>query len=347
MSSKAKGVVALILVVAVLANVGIFAKMSYNKTHTAQETIVFRVGDTVASDHPISQALYMFEEELERISNGRFDVRVYINSALGGDRQQTESVILGYMQGNTPPTSVLAGFDTRFMVVDLPFVFKSGEAAMKTLNGDLGKELDPILEGLGLHAMGWTESGYRHITTNNIEATSPEALKGLSIRTQENPIHMASFQAWGASPTPMAFSELFTALQQGTVAGVDVDIHSAVSANLHEVAPHLVLSGHFYPPHLFMASAKFMDSLSPEDRKIFEETFAEVQKIQRTAIHTGEQKLIEKLRAQGVDVIELSPEARAEFMNAGKAIWKDFDKQVPPSLIQQVLDGYKAAGKNY
>ena len=197
MSSKAKGVVALILVVAVLANVGIFAKMSYNKTHTAQETIVFRVGDTVASDHPISQALYMFEEELERISNGRFDVRVYINSALGGDRQQTESVILGYMQGNTPPTSVLAGFDTRFMVVDLPFVFKSGEAAMKTLNGDLGKELDPILEGLGLHAMGWTESGYRHITTNNIEATSPEALKGLSIRTQENPIHMASFQAWG------------------------------------------------------------------------------------------------------------------------------------------------------
>lgn len=103
MSSKAKGVVALILVVAVLANVGIFAKMSYNKTHTAQETIVFRVGDTVASDHPISQALYMFEEELERISNGRFDVRVYINSALGGDRQQTESVILGYMQGNTPP----------------------------------------------------------------------------------------------------------------------------------------------------------------------------------------------------------------------------------------------------
>ena len=134
MNSKAKGVVALILAVAVLANVGIFAKMSYNKTHTAQETIVFRVGDTVASDHPISQALYIFEEELERISNGRFDVRVYINSALGGDRQQTESVVLGYLQGNTPPTSVLAGFDTRFMVVDLPFVFKSGEAAMKTLN---------------------------------------------------------------------------------------------------------------------------------------------------------------------------------------------------------------------
>lgn len=194
MTKRAKGTLALILAFVVLANAGIFWKMSYSKTHTSGDTIVVRVGDTVAANHPISQALYIFEEELERISNGRFDVRVYINSALGGDRQQTESVILGYMQGNTPPTSVLAGFDTRFMVVDLPFVFKSGEAAMKTLNGDLGEELDPILEDLGLHAVGWTESGYRHITTNNIEATSPEALKGLSIRTQENPIHMASFR---------------------------------------------------------------------------------------------------------------------------------------------------------
>ena len=102
MNSKAKGVVALILVVAVLANVGIFAKMSYNKTHTAQDTIVFRVGDTVASDHPISQALYIFEEELERISNGRFDVRVYINSALGGDRQQTESGLRYPFHGGRP-----------------------------------------------------------------------------------------------------------------------------------------------------------------------------------------------------------------------------------------------------
>ena len=184
MTKRAKGTLALILAFVVLANAGIFWKLSYSKTHTSGDTIVVRVGDTVAANHPISQALYIFEEELERISNGRFDVRVYINSALGGDRQQTESVILGYMQGNTPPTSVLAGFDTRFMVVDLPFVFKSGEAAMKTLNGDLGEELDPILEDLGLHAVGWTESGYRHITTNNIEATSPEALKGLSIRTR-------------------------------------------------------------------------------------------------------------------------------------------------------------------
>lgn len=200
MTKRTKGTLALILAFVVLANAGIFWKLSYSKTHTSGDTIVVRVGDTVAANHPISQALYIFEEELERISNGRFDVRVYINSALGGDRQQTESVILGYMQGNTPPTSVLAGFDTRFMVVDLPFVFKSGEAAMKTLNGDLGEELDPILEDLGLHAVGWTESGLPPHHDEQHRGDLAEALKGLSIRTQENPIHMASFQAWAQAP---------------------------------------------------------------------------------------------------------------------------------------------------
>ena len=92
--------------------------------------------------------------------------------------------------------------------------------------------------------------------------------KSMKIRATASKVHISMTKAFGMNPTPMAWSETFTALQQGTVAGVDVDIHSAVSANLHEVAPHLVLSGHFYTPHLFMASAKFMDSLSPEDRKI-------------------------------------------------------------------------------
>ena len=310
MSSKAKGVVALILVVAVLANVGIFAKMSYNKTHTAQETIVFRVGDTVASDHPISQALYMFEEELERISNGRFDVRVYINSALGGDRQQTESVILGYMQGNTPPTSVLAGFDTRFMVVDLPFVFKSGEAAMKTLNGDLGKELDPILEGLGLHAMGWTESGYRHITTNDIEATSPEALKGLSI--------------WGASPTPMAFSELFTALQQGAVDAEENPLAVITANRLYEVQNTVTLTGHFYTAGIFNINKDFYESLEGQDKEWFDEASEHFVQNLTQLIRDAQEGYIQLLKDNGINVVEVTSEQKDAFIESAASVYDLF-----------------------
>ena len=323
MNSKAKGVVALILAVAVLANVGIFAKMSYNKTHTAQETIVFRVGDTVASDHPISQALYIFEEELERISNGRFDVRVYINSALGGDRQQTESVVLGYLQGNTPPTSVLAGFDTRFMVVDLPFVFKSGEAAMKTLNGDLGEELNPILNDLGLHAMGWTESGYRHITTNNIEATTPAALKGLSIRTQENPIHMASFQAWGASPTPMAFSELFTALQQGAIDGQENPYDTIRSAKINEVQKYMTIWNYCYDPIILSVSDKTWKKLTDDEKKIFTEAAKNACKKQVEESRKLDASIIKQFKDGGMQVNELSPESINSMKEVMKPVYEN------------------------
>ena len=336
MTKRAKGTLALILAFVVLANAGIFWKLSYSKTHTSGDTIVVRVGDTVAAKHPISQALYIFEEELERISNGRFDVRVYINSALGGDRQQTESVILGYMQGNTPPTSVLAGFDTRFMVVDLPFVFKSGEAAMKTLNGDLGEELDPILEDLGLHAVGWTESGYRHITTNNIEATSPEALKGLSIRTQENPIHMASFQAWGASPTPMAFSELFTALQQGAVDAEENPLAVITANRLYEVQNTVTLTGHFYTAGIFNFNKDFYDSLEGQDKEWFDEAAEHFVENLTQMIRDAQEDYIQQLKDAGVNVVEVTSEQKDAFIDAASSVYDLFIEKYGGS--QELID---------
>lgn len=324
MKGKALGITAVILAVAVLANLGIFYKMSYNKTHAAQETIVFRVGDTVGATHPISQALFEFEEELERISNGRFDVRVYINQALGGDRQQVESTILGYIQGSTPPTSVLAGFDTRFMVVDLPFVFKSGEAAMKTLNGELGEALEPSLNKLGLKSMGWTESGYRHVTTNNIEATSPEALKGLSIRTQENPIHMASFQAWGASPTPMAFSELFTALQQGAVDAEENPLAVITSNRLFEVQNTVTLTGHFYTAGILNVNKAFYDSLDEQEKEWFDTAAKHYCERETQLMRDTQETYIQQLNDAGINVVEVSSEQKDAFISAAASVYDLF-----------------------
>lgn len=324
MKGKSIGVVAVILVLAILANVGIFSKMAYNKDHTAQDTIVVRLGDTVGETHPISQALYMFEEELERISDGRFDVRVYINSALGGDRQQTESTILGYIQGNTPPTSVLAGFDTRFMVIDLPFVFKTGEAAMKTLNGDLGKELEPILNNLGLTAMGWTESGYRHITTNDIEATTPEAVKGLSIRTQENPIHMASFQSWGASPTPMAFSELFTALQQGAVDAEENPLAVITANRLYEVQNTVTLTGHFYTAGIFNINKDFYDSLEGQDKEWFDIASEHFCQNLTQLIRDAQEEYITMLKENNINVVEVTSEQKDAFIESAASVYDLF-----------------------
>ena len=301
MTKRAKGTLALILAFVVLANAGIFWKMSYSKTHTSGDTIVVRVGDTVAANHPISQAVYIFEEELERISNGRFDVRVYINSALGGDRQQTESVILGYMQGNTPPTSVLAGFDTRFMVVDLPFVFKSGEAAMKTLNGDLGEELDPILEDLGLHAVGWT-----------------------------------SFQAGGASPTPMAFSELFTALQQGAVDAEENPLAVITANRLYEVQNTVTLTGHFYTAGIFNFNKDFYDSLEGQDKEWFDEAAEHFVENLTQMIRDAQEDYIQQLKDAGVNVVEVTSEQKDAFIDAASSVYDLFIEKYGGS--QELID---------
>ncbi len=336
MERKGKVIVALTLLVVILANVAIFTKMSFNKRHTGQETIVVRIGHTVAEDNPINQAALIYKEELERISNGRFEVRVYPNQALGGDRQQTESAILGYIHGCVPPSAVLAGFDSRFMVVDLPFIFKTGEAATTTLNAELGEELDPILEELGLHPVGWTESGFRYVTSNNKPINKPSDLSGLSIRTQENPIHVASFRAWGANPTPMAFSELFTALQQGAVDAQENPIMVIMSNRLFEVQNTLSLTGHFFSAGCFVFNREFYESLQGQDKEWFEEAGENFVENLTRLVREQADGYIEQAKKEGMNVVEVSPEEKDAFIKQAEPVFDLFIQRFGGS--QQLID---------
>ncbi len=336
MSKSAKRIFALILVIAVAATAGLFAKMNYNSTHNTQDTIVVRLAHVVAEDNPIHQASLIFQEELERISNGRFEVRIYPNSALGGDRQQVESTILGYIQGCVPPSGTLSAFDQRLMVIDLPFVFKSGEAATATLNGELGEVLDPILEELGIYPMGWTESGFRHITTNDNPVTSPDDLKGLSVRTMENPIHVASFRAWGANPTPMAFSELFTALQQGTVDAQENPIMVTMSNRLFEVQNTLSLTGHFFSAGCISFNKEFVDSLTEEEKAWFDEAGQHFVDNLTRLVREQEQDYIQQARDEGMNVVELTSEQKDAFIEAAADVYDLFIEQYNGS--QELID---------
>lgn len=336
MSIKQKSCLVLILAVAILANIGIFGKMAYNKTHVDGDTIVVRIGHTVAENNPIHQALLAYKDKLEDISDGRFEVRIYPNQALGGDRQQIESTILGYIQGCVPPSGTLAGFDQRLMVIDLPFIFKSGEAAVTTLNGELGEDLDPILEELGLHCVGWTETGFRYITTNDIEVTSPEKLKGLSIRTMENPIHIASFRAWGASPTPMSFSELFTALQQGAVDAQENPISVTVSNRLFEVQNTLSLTGHFYSAGAISTNRDFYEALEGQDKEWFDEAGEFLVEYLTELTWEEEANFIQQAQDEGMKVVELTAEQKDAFVKQAADVYDLFIEEYGGS--QELID---------
>lgn len=336
LDSKSKGVLALVLALVILANIGIFYKMHANKDVSNADVIVVRIGHTTAENNPIHEALAQFEKELEESSNGRFDVRIYPNSSLGGDRQEVESAILGYIQGCLPPNAILSGFDTRFMVSDLPFVYQSGASAMAALNGELGDELNPILDDMGLHSMGWTESGFRYITSNDLPVTSPDDLKGLSIRTMENPIHVASFKAWGANPTPMAFSELFTALQQGAVDAQENPIIVSMSSRFFEVQNTLSLTGHFYSAGTLVFNKDFYESLKGEDKKLFDEASEHCVKNLTEMVWDQNEEFIQTARDEGMNVVEVTPEQKAVFRDAASNVYQLYIEQYGGS--QELID---------
>lgn len=313
--------VLIIVVVAVILNVGIFAKQNYNKTHQDKDHIVFRIAHVVAEDTPAHQCLLNLKKELEERSNGRFEVRVYGNGVLGGDRQTVESTICGYLNACMPGSAVLAGFEPKFMVSDLPFIFKTREAAFKAYDNELGEALNPLVRELGMVNLGFNQTGYRYITTNDRPITKPDDLKGLSIRTMENPIHIAAFKSWGANPTPMSFSELFTALQQGAVDAEENPILVIYSSRFYEVQNTLSLTGHVFSTGAFLVNDDFYDSLEPDDRKLFDECVRNYILESREETEKAEQGYIKSAEEKGMKIVTLTSEEKDAFIEKAQSVY--------------------------
>lgn len=312
--------------IAVAANGLLLYKANYNKVHMNTDHIVLRLAHVVSEDTPHHRELMKFKQEVETKSDGRIEVRIYPNGSLGGDRQTVESTSLGYIQGCLPGSAVLAGFDPRFMVSDLPFIFKTREAAFQAYDNELGEELNKYTRELGLVSLGFTQSGYRHITTNKLAIEKPQDLKGLSIRTMENPIHIAAFKAWGANPTPMSFSELFTALQQGAVDSQENPIIVLMGAKFFEVQDTLSLTGHVFATGVFLLNDEFYDNLSEQDRQIITDAARNYIENSRRETEAEEQNYIQQAKDLGMNVFELTSEQKDVFIEASQSIYELYVK---------------------
>ena len=168
-------------------------------------------------DHPAVQGVFKFAELLEEKSGGRLHMDVFHSAQLASDRDCIEGMQMNTIQSGIMVGSALAGFTDELLVFDLPFLFESSEQGQLLCDSEVGKEMLASLDDIGIKGLGFMEYGMRNITNSKRPINAPEDLKGIKIRTMENQIHMGAFSAMGADPTPMAFGELFTALQQGTI----------------------------------------------------------------------------------------------------------------------------------
>ena len=298
----------------------------------AVETL--RINIALAQNSHYGVAIDAFAREVERRTSGRYKVQTFYSSALGAERESVEAVQLGTLDLTLTSTGPLPNFVPEVAILDIPFLFRDYAHARAVLDGPIGQELLAKFPSKGLEGLAWAENGFRHMTNSRRPVNGPDDLRGLKMRTMENPIHIEAYQQFGIRPTPMAFSEVFTALQQGTVDGQENPLSVIEAAKLDQVQKYLTLTGHVYSPAVFLMNKARWDSLSAADKQAFLEAAKEGVKANRARVDDDERKAVADLRAKGMIVAENVD--KAKFQAALAPAYADFAKRFGQANIDRI-----------
>ena len=275
-----------------------------------------------------------FAKEVEQRTGGRYKVQNFYSGSLGGERESIEAVQLGTQELTLTSTGPIPNFVPEAKILDIPFLFRDKAHAHAVLDGPIGAEMLTLFDSRGFKALAWAENGVRHMTNNKRAVNTPDDLKGLKMRTMENPIHIAAYKGFGIVPTPMAFPEVFTALQQGTVDGQENPLSVIMAAKFDQVQKYLTLTGHVYSPAVWLMNKATFDKLSDADKQAFIEAAKVGTKVNRARVAEDDARGVTDLRAKGMNVIE-NPD-KAKFVAALTNVNAEFEKQFGKAAIDRI-----------
>jgi len=289
---------------------------------------------TTAQNSHYSMGVQAFGKKLSELSGGKYEIREQAAGALGGERDLIEGLQIGSVELVVSSTGPLGNFVPETLVLDLPFLFKDYAAARSILDGEIGQELLDKVSENNLVALAWTENGFRHVTNSSRPINTPADLEGLKIRTMENPVHMEIFRAAGASPTPMAFPEVFAALQQNVIDGQETPIPVITASKFWEVQSNLTLTGHGYSPAIILASPSLWDGLSDEEKGWFREAAKVAVEATRAKVESDEANGVELLRKNGMNVVENVD--KAAFQKAVAPAYDTFKAKYGDEMLKRI-----------
>ena len=301
---------------------------------SAAAQTALRINIALAQNSHYGVAIDTFAREVERRTDGRYKVQTFYSSALGAERESVEGVQLGTLDLTLTSTGPLPNFVPDVAILDIPFLFRDYAHARAVLDGPIGQELLTKFPAKGMVGLGWAENGFRHMTNSKRPVNVPEDLRGLKMRTMENPIHIEAYRQFGILPTPMAFTEVFTALQQGTVDGQENPLSVITAAKLDQVQKYLTLTGHVYSPAVFLMNKAQWDKLSQADKQSFLAAAKEAVKANRARVDEDERKAVADLRAKGMTVAENVD--KAKFQAALDPVYADFAKRFGQANIDRI-----------
>ncbi|MEC2072917.1 TRAP transporter substrate-binding protein [Alkalihalophilus marmarensis] len=302
-----------------------------------------RAGIGLNSEHPQYKGLEKFKELVEERTEGAIVVETYHSGQLGDDRSMMEALQLGTQEVTVPSTAPIANFVSEFSVFDFPFLFPSSEVADQVLDGEVGQGFLDRLEDQSLVGLAYWENGFRNLTNSKQAVATAEDFKGLTIRTMENDLHLEAFRALGANPTPMAFTELFTAMQQGTVDGQENPYATIYLEGYSEVQKHVSNTNHIYSPFVFMMSKTFFDSLTEEEQEIVSEAALEAGAYQRELNREANETYLANLQEEGMTYTEISEEERQKMIEAVQPIIDKYAENIGTDVVEEVYSAIEAA----
>lgn len=319
-----------------LAAVGALALMTgAAQAQFSDRTI--RVSNGINQEHPVGNGVAKMTACLTQKSGGKMKLQAFWGGALGGDLQATQALRSGTQEMVITSTSPLVGILPDLGVFDLPFLFANEKEADAILDGAFGKFISDKMPGVGLVNLSYWENGFRNLTNSRKPVTRVEDFPGLKVRVMQNNVFLDTFRTLGTNAVPMAFQEVFAALETKAIDGQENPFVTIDTSKLYEVQKFLSVTNHAYTPFMVLYSKQLFDRLSAEEQKALADCAAEGQKEQRTVSRALSEKSLENVKKQGMQVNMIAPEEQKRMRDAVKPVYERGATTIGKETVDRML----------
>lgn len=296
-----------------------------------------KIASATSMSHTYNVGAQYFAKLVEERSGGRIKFKLYPDGQLGkGERELLEALQQGTIDIYVGSTGPLGGFSPSMQILDIPFLFRDYAHVDKVLDGPIGQALSDDLEKVQMKGLAFWENGFRNLTNSKVAVKTPADAKGLKIRTMENPVHIQAWKTAGVNPTPMAWGEVYGALQQGVIDGQENPVAVILQVKVYEVQKNLSLTQHVYSPAMLIMSMKRWAQIPKEDQELILKAAREGAVYQRNLGRANEEQMLAELQKNGVAITR--DVDKAAWVAAMKPAFDAFSKQFGKEKIDAILN---------
>lgn len=303
---------------------------------TAYPSMTIQVGTTTTAESPYVKGLEVLAEQISEKTGGAITLEIFSDGQLGGEVDLIEGVSMGTIDMCVTSSSPVANYVTDFFTFDLPFLITDLNKAHEVMDGELGRGLLDQLSETGIYGLALWDNGFRNLTNSNIPVHALSDVSGMKIRVMENEVHQALWTALGAYPTPMAWGEVITALEQGTIDAEENPLNAIYSSGVYEVQKYITRTNHVYTAGVCMINQSLWDGFSDEVKEVFRESMEYATDWERDFVEKAEEEMAALLTEAGCEINDV--DNLEEWSDAVSGLYETYSDKVNQELVEALRD---------